>query len=270
MTTTLTSVASPRTPITCLSSPLIILTFTVSNGSLGKVSASSPQIPQTRTSLTIPLCHLQKTPPRSINSLWIQVSAPIGSWPYNRPRCKTCPFHHPANSFTSSCTNLTYPITTHPDFKSMNLIYQLQFTECNAFYIGETCRSISNHMNDTALSPQYQTQTCQLPFTPNPTRSLSRNADLLVSYMKCITPPLTTFAVSLKQHTNSSSNHCHILPRCQHLLTPPPFFHSHSSTYNHLSVFSTLLLKRATVFSQKLLLRFLSTLCGPDDVNPAV
>ena len=41
------------------------------------------------------------------------------------PRCKTCPIHHPANSFTSSRTNVTYPITTHADCKSMNLIYQL-------------------------------------------------------------------------------------------------------------------------------------------------
>ena len=38
-----------------------------------------------------------------------------------QPWCKTCPIHHPA----SSCTNLTYPITTHGDSKSMNLIYQL-------------------------------------------------------------------------------------------------------------------------------------------------
>ena len=68
---------------------------------------------------------------------------PTGSQPCNGPQCKTCPFHHPANSFTSSCTN----ITTHADCKFMNLIYQLQCTECNAFYIGETCHSLSDCVN---------------------------------------------------------------------------------------------------------------------------
>ena len=48
------SMASPRTPITCLSSPPTILAFTVSNGFLGKVSTSSPRIPQPRTSLPNP------------------------------------------------------------------------------------------------------------------------------------------------------------------------------------------------------------------------
>ena len=74
-------------------------------------------------------------------------ATPTGSRPCNRPRCKICPIHHPANSFTSSRTNVTYPISTPADRKSMNLIYQLQCTECNAFYIGETCRSLSDRMN---------------------------------------------------------------------------------------------------------------------------
>ena len=42
---------------------------------------------------------------------------------------------------------ITYPITTHADCKSMNLIYQLQCTESNAFYIGETRRFLSDSMN---------------------------------------------------------------------------------------------------------------------------
>ena len=66
-----------------------------------------------------PICHLPKTP-ISANSLSIQVSAPTGFRSYNRPWCKTCPIHHLANSCTSSCTNVTYPITTHADCKSMN------------------------------------------------------------------------------------------------------------------------------------------------------
>ena len=119
-------------------------------------------------------------------------ATPTGSQSCNRPHCNTCPIYHPANFFTSFCTNVTYPITTHVDYKSMNLIfffyygttarsralasifflhsslsfatclhaenpsksgtsmnliYQLQCTECNAFYIGETCHSLSDHMN---------------------------------------------------------------------------------------------------------------------------
>ena len=59
----------------------------------------------------------------------------------------------------------------------------------------------------TGSPPQYQTQTCQLLSTLSPTRSLSRNAGLLVSYTNYLTPPLTTSAVSLKLHTNLSFNH---------------------------------------------------------------
>ena len=47
----------------------------------------------------------------------------------------------------------------------------------------------------------------QLLSTLSPTRSLSRNAGLLVSYTNYLTPPQTTSAVSLKLHTNLSSNH---------------------------------------------------------------
>ena len=40
-----------------------------------------------------------------------------------------------------------YSITDHADWKSSNLIYQLQCTECDAFYIGETCHSLSDSIN---------------------------------------------------------------------------------------------------------------------------
>ena len=106
---------------------------------------------------------------------------------------------------------------------------------------------------DTVSPPQYRIQICQLPFTHNPTRYPTKISGLLVSYTNCKILPLTTFATNLKQHTNSSSNH--ITPRSQHPLTP--LFHPHPhGTYNLLSVFSTLLLKKATVFSLKLLLCF--------------
>ena len=57
--------------------------------------------------------------------------------------------------------------------KSMNLIYQLKCSECNAFYIGETRRSLSDHMNGhrftTTVSNQdlpvvIHTQSHQIPF----------------------------------------------------------------------------------------------------------
>ena len=69
--------------------------------------------------------------------------------------------------------NVTYPITTHGDCKSMNLIYQLQCTECNAFYIGETRCSPSDCMNghqfttmisNTNLPVAIHTQSHQIPF----------------------------------------------------------------------------------------------------------
>ena len=53
---------------------------------------------------------------------------------------------------------------------------------------------------DTGSPPR--TQTYQLLSTLNPTRSLSRNAGLLVSYTNYLTPPQTTSATNLKLHTN--------------------------------------------------------------------
>ena len=134
-------------------------------------------------------------------------ATPTGSWPCNRPQCKTCSIHHHVNSFTSSHTNVTNPITTHVDCKSMNLIYHLKCTECNAFYNGETSCYLADCMNGPGSPPRYRTQTCQLLSTLSPTRSLSRYAGLSVSYTNYLTPPQTTSAVSWKLHTNLSSNH---------------------------------------------------------------
>ena len=104
---------------------------------LRKVSTSSPQIHQPRNSSPKLPLSLSENSPTSSKPLLTRVLAPIALNPHchppcNGPRCKTFPIHNPANSFSSSCTNLTYPITTHADCKSMNLIYQLQCTECNA------------------------------------------------------------------------------------------------------------------------------------------
>ena len=109
-----------------------------------------------------------------------------------------CPIHHPANSFT----NVTYPFATHADWKSMNLIYQLQCTECNAFYIGETRHSLSDRMYGhrfitTLLNPDLlvaiHTQSHQIPF--------QECWSVSVIHRNYQTSPQTTSAANLKLHT---------------------------------------------------------------------
>ena len=100
----------------------------------------------------------------------------------------------------------------------------------------------------TGSPPRYQTQTCQLLSTHNPTRSLSRNADLLMSYTNCQTPRLTTFVASLKQHTNLSSNH--ITPLVSTTVNPP-LFHTHpSSIYNICQSFLLYCWRRPQCFAE--------------------
>ena len=136
-----------------------------SNGSLEKASTSSPQIHPPRTSSSnLPQSHSANPNLHTYNP-----ANPTNSRPCNRPWCKTCSIHPPA----SSCANLTYPITTHADCKSMNLIYQLQCNVCNAFYIGETRRYLSDRMNGQCftttvsnldLPVAIHTQSHQIPF----------------------------------------------------------------------------------------------------------
>ena len=135
--------------------------------------------PSTQDLLTKPpLVTLCKPP--NLRQLMVDTSlrthnpvASTGSRPCNRPRCKTCPIHPPASSFTTSCTNLTYPITTHAECKSMNLIYQLQCNLCKSFYIGDTRHSLSDRMNghrftttvlNSDLPVAIHTQFHQIPF----------------------------------------------------------------------------------------------------------
>ena len=102
----------------------------------------------------------------------------------------------------------------------MNLIYQLQYTECNAFYIGETCCSLSDYMNGHRFTTTVVNPDLELPSTHNPTRSLSKNAGLSVSYTSYQTPPSTRSTTNLKLHTNSSSNHN--TPPDSTSVNPPP------------------------------------------------
>ena len=101
----------------------------------------------------------------------------------------------------------------------MNLIYQLQCTECNAFYIGETCHSLSDRMNGHRSPPWYRTQTYQLSSTHNPTRIQECWSVSVIHKLPDSTQ--TTSATNLKLHTNLSSNP-DTFPS-QHLLTPPNY-----------------------------------------------
>ena len=154
----------------------------------------------------------------------------------------------------------------------MNLIYQLQCTECNAFYIGETHRSLSNHMNgywfttmvsNPDLPVAIHTRSHQIPFqkcwsisvihklpdsTPRPHPP---------SVWNCIPtcPPITTH------------------PRSQYPLTPPHSTLTSAALKNFASVSCILLLRKATVIWPKYSFSFsfsslyvLATLTrGPDD-----
>ena len=101
---------------------------------------------------------------------------------------------------------------------------------------------------DTGSPPYYRTQTCQLLSTLSPIRSLSRNAGLLVSYTNYLTPPQTTFAASLKQHTNLSFNH--VTPPVSTPSYPPPSFTLAPAALTIFVSLSTLLLKKATVLAE--------------------
>ena len=87
------------------------------------------------------------------------------------------------------------------------LIYQLQCSQCNAFYTGETCHSLSDHVNGhhfttTVSNPDLpvaiHTQSHQIPF---------QDCWSISVIHKLPDPSPTTFAVNWKQHTNSSFNH---------------------------------------------------------------
>ena len=97
----------------------------------------------------------------------------------------------------------------------------------------------------TGSPPWYRTQTCQLLSTLSPTKSLSRNAGLLVSYTNYLTPPQTTSAISLKLHTNLSSNHDTTPVSIS--INPPYSTLASAALKNFASVSCILLLMKATV-----------------------
>ena len=133
---------------------------------------------------------------------------------------------------------------------------------CNAFYIGETRHSLPDCMNGhcfttTILNPDLSvaihTQSHQIPFQECWSVIVIHKLPKFHPWPHL--PPVWNSISTCPPITSH--------PWSQHPLTP-------SSTLTPVSVFSTLLLKKATVFSRKFLLCFLSTLCRPDDANHAV
>ena len=103
--------------------------------------------------------------------------------------------------------NIITSLTPSPPMltaKSMNLIYQLKCTECNAFYIEETCCSLSNHMNGHCF-----TTTVSNPDLPIAIHTQSHQIHFLECWSVSVIHKLTDsiFPTNLKWHTNSSSNH---------------------------------------------------------------
>ena len=217
------------TPITFPSPLLIIRASTNSNESLEKASTSSPRIHPPRTSSNLPLS-LSANPQTSANLLWILVSAPIilSPPPVRNPATDNCPIHPP---ITNSCTILTYPITTHADCKSMNLIYQLQCNVCNAFYKGETCCSLSDRMNGHCF-----TTTVSNPYLPVAIHTQSHQIPFQDCWYVSIIHKLPDSTPDHIRRQFEIAYQLVLQSRHTHLLTPSP-----SYTYSFLSVLTVLL-----------------------------
>lgn len=74
--------------------------------------------------------------------------------PCNTPRCGTCKILQPAKSFSSSSTNMEYPIHGNINCNSKNIVYQLICKNCPKDYIGKTTTPlrfrITNHRFDVS------------------------------------------------------------------------------------------------------------------------
>lgn len=82
-----------------------------------------------------PSTYKQSLPPPTPPTL------PIGYFPCNEKKCKTCHITLTSGSFSSSCHNKDYRIQGHQMCNSENLIYQLQCTRKNLHkkLIGQRC-----------------------------------------------------------------------------------------------------------------------------------
>ena len=130
---------------------------------------------------------------------------------------------------------------------------------------------------DTCSPPRYRTQTYQLLSTHNPTRSLSKNAGLSVSYTNYLTPPQTTSTANLKLQSNLSYNPNK--PPVSTSVNHPKFHPCPSGIYSFESVSSILQLRKAKMFWPKVYthFHFVSSLhvlpmltCGSDDTITCV
>ena len=97
----------------------------------------------------------------------------IGTHTHIGETCRSLSDCMNGHSLITTLTYLTYLITVHVDCKSMNLIYQLQFTECNAFLHWTNHCSLTDCMNghfftaivsNPGLLVAVHTQSHQIPF----------------------------------------------------------------------------------------------------------
>ena len=110
---------------------------------------------------------------------WVDGSKERMLKPSHGPCCKTCPVHNPFNWFTRL---LYQPLLSYHHPCLLQILQPNLDTECDDFYIGEMCCSLSNCIIDTVLSPQPRTQISLLQFTLISTRLPFRIAGLSMSY----------------------------------------------------------------------------------------
>ena len=217
--------------------------------------------------------------PISTNSLltsafvFLKPATPTCSWTCNRPLCKICLIYHPTNYFTSSYIKHSYPIITHGDSKSSYLIYQLQYIECDEFYIGEACSSLSDCINGHSFH-HHSLKLTSAHFHPHTILADSISGLLVYpchtqiswhhpwSYLLPIKndmptyPPIQTYSWSKNPLTPLS----------------PSFHPTPSSMYLSVSVWSNLLLTKSSVSESSICflswLYFLVTLiCWPSSLS---
>ena len=126
---------------------------------------------------------------------------------------------------------------------------------------------------DTVSPSQFRTQTYRLPSIPNSIRFHFKIVGVLASYTNYLISSLTTFAASLKSHTNLFPITSHSRPK--HPLNLPSTL-APRGNYSFLSVLTILLQTKNSVFVRKLhyyIIFFVSSLrlttftCGPDNTN---
>lgn len=110
-----------------------------------------------------------------------------------RPRCKTCPIINTCNGSTTVC-NKNVRLNQHMNCVSCNIIYCLQCTNCQQYYIGQTsqqlCKRVTlhrQHINDVNYSIQpvsHHLRACGKGFTVTPLFQIPQKSNYLLLKME--------------------------------------------------------------------------------------